>query len=209
MSAFHEVRFPTDISLGATGGPTRMTEVVTMRSGFEERNSVWANSRRKWNAGYGVKSFYQLRALVAFFEERRGRFAGFRWKDALDFRSRADDGQLTAFDQALGVGDGATMQFQLVKTYGSLFSPWARTIRKPVVGTALVGKNGVLQTSGYTLDTTTGLVTFAVAPTAGQPITAGFEFDTPVRFDTDSLDVSYAHFGAGQIPSIPVIELLS
>lgn len=207
MSAFHEVRFPTDISLGATGGPTRLTDVVTMRSGFEERNSVWANSRRKWNAGYGVKTNAQLRAVVSFFEERRGRWAGFRWKDALDYRSRFDDAPLTAFDQALGTGDGVKTQFQLVKTYGATFNPWPRTISKPVAATVLVGKGGVAQSSGWTVDLTTGIVTFSVAPTVGQAISAGFEFDTPVRFDTDDLEVNYAHFGAGAIPSIPVIEI--
>ncbi len=207
MPAFHEVRFPTDISLGARGGPERRTDVVPLRSGFEERNSIWANSRRKYAAGYGVKTFAQLETVLAFWEERRGRLYGFRWKDHLDFKS-SPSGRPTAFsDQAIGTGDGTKTAFQLVKIYGGNIAPWARQIRKPVAGTVSIGVAGVKQSSGWTLDATTGIVTFAVAPTLGQAVTAGFEFDTPVRFDMDFLEVERSHFEAGAIPNVPILEI--
>lgn len=207
MPAFHEVRFPTDISLGARGGPERRTDVVPLRSGFEERNSIWANSRRKYAAGYGVKTFAQLETVLAFWEERRGRLYGFRWKDHLDFKSSPSARPPAYGDQAIGTGDGATKTFQLCKIYGGSIAPWSRKIRKPVAGTVSIGVAGVQQASGWTLDATTGLVTFTAAPANGAAVTAGFEFDTPVRFDIDFLEVERSHFEAGAIPNVPIIEI--
>jgi uncharacterized protein (TIGR02217 family) len=205
---FHEVRFPTAIAFHSTGGPERKTEIVTLGSGFEERNAVWANSRRRYDAGYGVKSLADLHAVIAFFEARLGRLTGFRFKDALDFRSCAPDMALTPLDQPLGLGDGATTVFQLAKTYTSGPASWTRTIGKPVAGTVRVAAGGSELMSGFTVDATTGLVTFASAPASSAALTAGFEFDTPVRFDTDQLSINLASFEAGEIPSIPLVEIL-
>lgn len=209
--SFHEVRFPTAISRGAHGGPERRTDVVVLGSGFEERNSRWANSRRSYNAGYGVTTLEALHAVIAFFEERRGRLHGFRWRDHADWKSCGPEGTPTQLDQAIGTGNGSTANFQLRKTYGSSFAPWTRDIKKPVAGTVKVAVAGIAKTLGsqFTVNTTTGVVTFLAGnvPLAGQQVTAGFEFDVPVRFDTDKLEVSLAGFKAGTIPSIPVVEI--
>jgi uncharacterized protein (TIGR02217 family) len=202
---FHEVRFPTAIAFHSTGGPERKTEIVTLGSGFEERNAVWANSRRRYDAGYGVRTLDDLHAVIAFFEARLGRLHGFRFKDALDFKSCAPGAAVTPLDQALGTGDGHTTAFPLTKTYTSGPASWTRVIQKPVAGTIRVAVAGIEQTSGVTVDTTTGLVTFAAAPTGA--VTAGFEFDTAVRFDTDSLSINLASFTAGEIPNIPLVEV--
>lgn len=207
MGVFHEVRFPTDISFGAKGGPERKTDIATLRSGFEERNAVWFHSRRKYQAGYGVKHMRDLERVVMFFEERRGRWAGFRWKDKADFRSSIATGVVTPTDQTIGTGTGALTTFQLTKTYGALFNPYTRNIFKPVANSVCVSLNGVEQTSGWSVDTTTGIVTFAVAPGAGVSVKAGFEFDVPVRFDTDFIEVDMTGFDAGEIPNIPILEL--
>lgn len=209
--AFHEVRFPTAISLGASGGPERRTEIVTLGSGFEERNSRWADSRRRYNAGYGVKSVNDLHAILAFFEERRGRLHGFRWKDFADFKSCPPQNTLAAADQLIGAGDGAAAVFQLKKTYGSAFAPYARTIKKPVQGTLLVEVNGVAKTEGthFTADYTAGLITFLAGnvPASGHAVKAGFEFDVPARFDTDAIEVNLDSFQRGSIPNIPIVEI--
>ena len=209
--SFHEIRFPTTISRGAQGGPERRTDIVVLGSGFEERNSRWANSRRAYNAGYGVRSLDDLYAVTAFFEERRGRLHGFRWRDHADWKSGLPQAALTALDQGIGTGDGTTTTFQLKKTYGSVYAPWARDIKKPVTGTVLVAVAGVSQTVGtqLTVNTTTGLLTFLPGniPTTGQVITAGFEFDVPVRFDTDKLDVNLSGLKHGAIPNIPLVEI--
>jgi uncharacterized protein (TIGR02217 family) len=208
---FHDTRFPTAISRASHGGPERRTDVVVLGSGAEERNARWADSRRSYDAGYGVKSLDDLHAVIAFFEERRGRLHGFRWRDPADFKSCPPEGARTALDQALGTGDGVSAAFQLVKTYGSAFNPWTRAITKPVAGTVLVAVAGIVQTpaTAYDVDHATGLVTFAPGhvPAVAQPITAGFEFDVPVRFDTDRLQIDIHGFRHGAIPSIPVVEI--
>ncbi len=209
--SFHETRFPTDISLGATGGPERRTEVVVLGSGREERNARWADSRRRYNAGYGVKGVDDLHAVIAFFEERRGRLHGFRWKDWADFKSCPPSQTPTPTDQTIGTGDGTPTTFQLTKAYGGTYSPWTRAIKKPVAGTVRVAVAGVEKTEGthFTVDTTTGIVTFLSGhvPAAGETVTAGFEFDVPVRFDTDHLAINLDHFRAGEIPDIPIVEV--
>jgi uncharacterized protein (TIGR02217 family) len=181
--------------------------VVTLGSGREERNARWAHSRRRWNAGYGVKSLAALASVVAFFEERRGRLYGFRWRDRLDHASAAPDAQVAATDQRLGVGDGVTTAFQLIKTYGAVHAPYRRPIAKPVAGSVRVAVGGIERSAGVAVDAATGIVTFAAPPPAGAIITAGFLFDVPVRFDADRLDIDLSAFAAGEIPSIPVVEI--
>lgn len=209
--SFHETRFPTHISRGATGGPERRTDVVVLGSGFEERNARWAHARRAYNAGYGVRSLDDLHAVIAFFEERRGRLYGFRWKDHADWRSSPPETVPTSSDQIIGTGDGVAVGFQLAKRYGWLYQPYTRPITKPVADTVSVAVAGILQTEGvaYDLDPATGLVTFRLAhiPPPGAPVTAGFAFDVPVRFDTDKLEVNLSGFRHGAIPSIPVVEI--
>ena len=206
MVPFHEVRFPTDIARGATGGPERRTEIATLGSGFEERNAVWAHARRRWDAGLGVRTLAQLSAVVAFFEERRGRLIGFRFRDPLDHSSAAPGAAVTATDQPLGTGDGETMTFGLQKTYGAAFDPYRRPIRKPVAGTVRVAVAGV-ETTGFTLDPVNGAVTLDAPPPEGAAVTAGFAFDVPVRFDTDRLEIELSAFEAGSAPSIPLVEI--
>ena len=205
--AFHQIRFPLDVALGTRGGPERATDIVTLHSGREERNSRWAGSRRRYNAGYGVKSRADLQAVLAFFEERRGRFHSFLWRDGLDHSSGAETP--TAFDQIIGTGDGSTTAFQLTKTYGAAFDPYVRPITKPVEGSARLAVDGVeLAGSGFTVNTLTGMVTLAAAPAADAAVTAGFLFDVPVRFDTDRLDIELSSFDAAEAPAIPLIEVL-
>jgi uncharacterized protein (TIGR02217 family) len=204
---FHEVRFPTAIAFHSTGGPERKTEIVTLGSGFEERNAVWASSRRRYDAGSGVKSLDDLHAVIAFFEARMGRLYAFRFKDFSDFKSCAPQQSLTPTDQSLGSGDGSTKTFQLAKAYVSGSQNWTRKIAKPVEGTVRVALDGTEQMSGWSVDTTTGVVTFTDAPSSGAAVTAGFEFDVPARFDADALAINLANFRAGEIPSIPLVEV--
>jgi uncharacterized protein (TIGR02217 family) len=208
--SFHETRFPTAISRAAHGGPERRTDIVVLGSGAEERNARWANSRRSYNAGYGVKSLDDLHAIIAFFEERRGRLHGFRWRDAADCKSCPPEAAPTALDQPIGTGDGASAAFQLAKRYGSAFNPWSRAIKKPVAGTVLIAVAAVVQAADrFSVDHTTGVVTFHAGhvPAVGTAITAGFEFDVPVRFDTDKLEINVQGLRHGAIPSIPIVEI--
>lgn len=211
MPAFHETLFPLDIALGAAGGPERATEIVTTLTGREERNTRLAHSRRRWDAGYGVTSLAQLSTAVAFFEERRGRLHGFRWRDRLDHASCAPGATVTPLDQMLGTGTGARTQFALAKTYGGAHAPYRRPIAKPVAGSVRVAVNGVERVAGthFSLDAAAGLVSFLPGhvPALGANVTAGFLFDVPVRFDTDFLEVNLTAFEAGAIPRIPILEI--
>ena len=207
--SFHEVRFPTAISFGSTGGVERRTEIISLVNGFEQRNTPWEHSRRRYDAGLGVQTLDDLESVLSFFEARRGMLNGFRWKDWLDHKSCAPSAVPGALDQAIGAGDGATTAFQLVKTYAPGAYEFRRDITKPVAGTVRVALDGVTMAEGpdFSVDTTTGIVTFVVAPAAGTAVTAGFEFDAPVRFDTDVIEVNVAAFEAGEIPPIPVVEV--
>jgi len=204
--AFHDVLFPVDVALGAGGGPERRTEIVTLGSGYEERNAVWAHSRRHYDAGYGVRTLDQLHAVIAFFEARNGRLHGFRWRDRADCRSCPPLTAISAGDQLLGSGNAVTSQFQLIKTYTSGGADYRRVIKKPVTGSVLCAIDGT-PTNAFSLDETTGIVTFDVPPPDGAAVSAGFQFDVPVRFDTDRLEINLSHFEAGEIPSIPLVEI--
>jgi uncharacterized protein (TIGR02217 family) len=205
--AFHEVRFPDTISRGARGGPERRTQIVELASGDEERNASWANSRRRYDVSYGIRRADDLAAVVAFFEARNGRLHGFRFKDWSDYRSGLPSNVPSPLDQPVGTGDGTTTAFQLVKHYTSGAQGWTRTITKPVAGSVRLALGGVEQSTGWSVDTATGLVTFAAPPGAGVAVTAGFQFDVPVRFDSDTLDVTLDIERLGSITSIPLVEL--
>ncbi|MBB5046538.1 uncharacterized protein (TIGR02217 family) [Rhodopseudomonas rhenobacensis] len=210
MTGFHEILFPLDVALNSAGGPERRTDIVSFGSGREQRNARWAQSRRRYDAGYGVKTLQALQAVVAFFEERRGQLYGFRWRDRLDHASNAQGGAPSPLDQGIGIGDGTTAAFQLVKTYGAGFAPYARPIAKPVAGSVRVAVGGSeLAAGAFSCDSTTGQVRFLAGhiPPPGAAITAGFTFDVPVRFDTDYLEVDLSAFAAGAIPKIPLVEI--
>jgi uncharacterized protein (TIGR02217 family) len=198
VSGFHEVQFPPDISYGASGGPGYSTTVVTTVSGHERRNANWAAARGKWNVAHGLKKREQVAALIAFFRARKGRAYGFRFKDWTDYQ---------AFAQPIGIGDGATRTFQLAKLYASGGEIETRLIAKPVSGTVKIYRDGVAAASGWTVNTATGLVTFTTAPALGVQVTADFEFDAPVRFDSDQMDLTIETYQLGSWGQIQVAEI--
>jgi uncharacterized protein (TIGR02217 family) len=204
---FHEVRFPAAISFGSSGGVERRTEIVELVSGHEERNSPWAHSRRRYDAGLGLRSLDDLAVVLAFFEARHGRLYGFRWKDWLDHKSCAPSATPAATDQAM-VARGSPTEWSLAKAYRDGGGSYLRPIRKPVSASVRVAVDGAeLAPEAFTVDGATGAVTLARAPAADEAVTAGFEFDVPARFDTDLIEVNLAAFRAGEIPSIPIVEV--
>jgi len=206
---FHEVRFPANLSFGSVGGPERRTEVVTLANGFEERNTPWSHSRRRYDAGLGMRSLDDVELMIAFFEARQGQLFGFRWKDWSDFKSGKASVDPYFEDQVFAIGDGVTAAFVLNKTYASGEGTYVRPITKPVAGSVKVGIQGDLlqEAIHFDVDTATGMVTFDHPPDEGVEVTAGFEFDVPVRFDTDRIQTSVASFQAGQVPNVPVVEV--
>ncbi|MEM9795800.1 MAG: DUF2460 domain-containing protein [Pseudomonadota bacterium] len=207
--SFHEVRFPSRLSLGSVGGPERLTEVVTLANGHEERNTPWEHSRRRYDAGVGMRSLDDIGELIAFFEARRGRLFGFRWKDWADYKSSTASSSVSFLDQQIGEGDGVETVFQLSKRYLSGADAYTRPITKPVLGSVRVGVDGIELVEGthYTIEHEHGLISFSSAPDGGAIVTAGFEFDVPVRFDSDTILISVATFRAGEVPDVPVVEV--
>lgn len=198
---FHDVRLPEDVEVGARGGPTFHTTVVAMSSGTEQRNIDWSRSRMQYDISYGISKLVDLIAVRDFFYGRRAMGYGFRFKDWADYEIEL--GQI-------GVGDGAQTAFQIVKVYelgGPL--PFSRKITRPVANTVKVYKDGVLQTltMHYTLNASTGMVTFLVAPTGGVVIRVTCEFDVPARFDTDQFPITIEAFEAGSVASLNVLEI--
>lgn len=207
--AFHDIRFPSHLSFGALGGPQRRTEIVSLANGFEERNTPWSQSRRHYDAGLGLRSLDDVAKVVAFFEARAGQLHGFRWKDWADFKSCAPSEKVSALDQSLGHGDGAERVFALRKAYASGGQVHWRRVAKPVAGSVVVsmGERVVAESLVWELEADSGVIRFHDPVPGGVEVRAGFEFDVPVRFDTDRIAVSVASFQAGEVPAVPVVEV--
>ncbi|MER2519729.1 MAG: DUF2460 domain-containing protein [Bdellovibrionales bacterium] len=205
--SFDDVVLPLRVDYGSGGGPSFSTDVVVIDNGFERRNQNWAQARRVFDARTGVRSAADAAALLAFFHARAGRARGFRLRDWSDYSSAADGVSLPVFsDQVLGTGDGVATQFALRKTYASGAVAHRRILTKPVSGSVAVGVGGVQLTSGFSVDTGTGVVTFAAPPASGQSVTAGFLFDVPARFDTDQLALTVENYSA-YTAAIPLVEV--
>lgn len=209
--AVDAVEFPLAVALRATGGPVRRTEIVTLGSGREVRNARWADSRRRWDAGSGVRSLDDLHTVLAFFEARRGRLHGFLFRDPLDDRSCAPAAEPGPLDQTLGVGDGAERSFPLTKTYGDPARSWTRGITRPRVESVRIAVDGVekIRDVDFSVSAETGVVGFVAGstPAIGAVVTAGYRFLVPARFDADEIRVDLTAFLAGEIPTIPIVEL--
>ncbi len=206
MSGFDDVRLSLALAFGVRGGPERVVDVVTLASGRESRNARWVGSRRSWDIGGAVMKYETAAELIAFFEARGGKLNGFRFRDPLDWKSCAVSQDVAATDQVLGLGDGVETVFQLVKAYESAQVSFDRAIQKPVAGSVRVALDGV-QHEAFSVDVATGLVTFAEAPGSGVEVTAGFEFDVPVRFDADRLETSLEAFDAVRVGRVPIMEI--
>ncbi|MGX0875922.1 uncharacterized protein (TIGR02217 family) [Roseovarius sp. MBR-154] len=216
-----DIHFPRDIAQGCQGLIERRDEIVQLASGREESNQRWVDSRRSWSGGLAIRKAADLAAVVEVFEEARGRANSFHFRDWLDHRSAPHGAPITASDQPIGqpaatgtlyevgAGDGARREFQLVKRYGAA-NPYLRPIALPDPASLRVAVDGA-ETTAFALASPGGRITFDVAPPPGAVLTAGFEFDVPVRFETANLAVSWAYFrgqdGLGEVPDFTLIEV--
>lgn len=190
--AFDDVRLPVEIERGSSGGPQFSTTVISLSGGAERRNRNWTQERSRWNVAYGIMNAEEYREVIAFYRARMGRLRAFRFKDWTDYEG---------FAEQIGVGDAAVTTFQLVKTYDT----YTRTITRPVSGSVACTVDG--SPVGSTVNLSTGVVTISPAPGIGAIVRASFEFDIPVRFEEDTLEVAVEWEGAASIPAINVIEV--
>jgi len=209
--AFNEVLFSTSISYGSTFTVSRNVKVVKLPSGNREATARWSRSLRMYNVQNGIRSLADLHTVRDFYIMRGGPLNGFRFKDWTDFTTSASHvGTPATTDVLIGTGDNATKTFQLRKIYtDSVAADEYRVITKPVSGTVLAAVNEIT-TTAFTVDTTTGLITFTSAPGDGLSVKAGFEFDVPVVFGSEleeGLEIDYSAFDAGTIPAIPIVEI--
>lgn len=210
---FVDEAFPLEISLGATVRLEKRAEVQRLMSGHERRNAIWKGSRHTYDVGAGIRSAFDIHRVLLFFEKVGGRLCGFRFRDPLDHSSGALGTPPSPTDCIIGAADGETAAYQLIKPMGLGETTWNRIISRPVAGSVRVAVGGTEKQVGQevVLDATTGKLTFQPGhiPAIGLSVTAGFLFDTPTRFDSDQLDISLSHFEAGQLPSIPLTEIIS
>lgn len=199
--------FPTDISDGSEGGPSYLTGVGQMESGYERRRIRRLYPVHDWDVSYGVRDSDQLERLLRFFHAMRGKGHGFRYRDPIDHKSCSYRETPAVDDQVLHTASGGETAVQLIKTYTEYGQSSVRPIRKPVPGTVMIAKNGVTltPTTQYTVDTTTGVVSFSTALAEGDMITGGFEFHVPCRFGIDTLRIRLQSDLIGDT-SVPVQE---
>lgn len=203
VQPFDDVEFPIAIGAEASVAPGFSTNVVTSASGHEYRNANWNQARLRFDAGPGVRSEAEMQELIGFFRARRGSAVAFRFRDPFDHSSNGMAGPPGPADQPLGPGDGERTSFELIKTYGD---GEARRITRPSPGSVRVSINGDEQVSGWSLDPM-GVIRFDEPPEADAVIAAGFQFDVPVRFADDRLEINRSTFLAGEAPSVPLIEV--
>ncbi|MGN7618500.1 MAG: DUF2460 domain-containing protein [Ehrlichia sp.] len=195
---FNEIRFPEDISYGSTGGPEFSTSIVETNNGAEYRSVNLSHSRNKYNIIYSVKSEEQLLKLINFFYIHKGRAIGFRFKDWSDYKAKR---------QKIGTGNGEQKNFQIIKTYKVDRHSYVRIITKPVVNTVKIYCNNTLQTDRFFINFSNGQVQFDVAPDDGIEIYADYEFDIPVRFDSDYLPYSIDNYKQYNCNNIALVEI--
>ena len=196
--SFLEIRFPDSISFNSSTILEFNTTIITSKNGKEYRNVNWNNNKMKFNIVNGIKTKTELDEVIKFFRNVKGKAYGFRFKDWTDF---------SAVNQQIGIGDGKTKEFQLIKTYTINGNTYTRKIKKPVISTIKVFLDGV-KTNDFSIDLTNGLISFEVAPSDTTIITANFEFDVPVRFNNDLLEVSLNSLSSGKINNLELIEII-
>ena len=206
-----DVIFPLVLN-EVSSAPEFNTTITLMGNGAEQRIGNWQEARIVANASLGVRSLKDLKTLIAFFRARKGPLRGFLYKDMVDFKAAGDQ---------FGTGDGTTTAFQLKRIYSDTANTDSRKIYRPKTGTIQIYKDAVLQTvtTHYTINYTTGIVTFVTAPAAAAVLTWNGEFYIPMRFADDRLPADEIFFdlftdsdsdgikGAGEFPVIPMIEI--
>lgn len=212
IPSYQDVLFPVRIAFGASITSERKVEVIALASGREQRNLRLARSKRTFDVGTGVRSLQDVRTIMDFYEARRGPTTSFRFRDPVDNNSRSDGAAIQAGDQTIGLGNGINARFALIKRYGIGADAYLRSIKRPIEASITVAVNGVQSTmADFSFDDAAGEIVFTQSkiPPLNALVTAGFEFHVEVRFASESLNVNLTAFNAGEVPTIPLIEVLS
>lgn len=196
--SFLEIRFPESIAFNSSSILEFNTTIIKAKNGYEQRNINWNSNKMKFNIINGIKTKTELDELITFFRNVKGAGYGFRFKDFTDYQAE---------NQYIGVGNGETKEFQLIKAYRvSDNIVYYRKITKPVISTVRVFINDI-ESKDFNIDLTTGLITLNTAPEIDSTIKANFEFDVPVRFENDIMEITMNSINSGNIKDITLIEI--
>lgn len=196
--SFLEIRFPESISFNSSTILEFNTTIVQSKNGCEQRNINWNTNKMKFNIINGIKTKKELKELINFFKNVKGCAYGFRFKDWSDYEGKKE---------YVGLGDGATKKFQLIKTYKINDNILCyRKITKPVISTIKIFIDNV-ETNNFDIDLTTGIITFNSAPKNNSKIQADFEFDVPVRFNNDIIEITMNSINSGNVKELELIEI--
>jgi uncharacterized protein (TIGR02217 family) len=207
---FDEVLLNPEYSALARGGPEFSTAIVSCPSGFKQRNINRADHVGRWAISYDLLTEEALKELYDFFVARRGMAYGFRF-----LAPEAHEVQASAPEQ-FGTGDGADTTFQLQRVHTSGPRSYTRQIVKPMAGSLTyvpgtseikIYANAVEQTSGVTVSSTAGIVTFSVAPANGVVLTWSGVYHVPVTFGRDTFE-SQIDIGSTSLFGIEIVEML-
>lgn len=196
--SFLEIRFPESIAFNSSSILEFNTTIIKSKNGYEQRNINWNTNKMKFNIINGIKTKAELDEVITFFRNVRGAGYGFRFKDWTDYQ---------VDNQYLGLGDGVTKEFQLIKSYRvSDNIVYYRKITKPVISTVRVFINDI-ESKDFNIDLTSGLITLNTVPEIDSIIKANFEFDVPVRFENDIMEITMNSINSGNIKDITLIEI--
>ncbi len=195
---FYEILFPDNISVGAVGGPSFATTISTTNNKNEVRSSNWSSGRNLYKINCNILSDSQIADLLSLFNICLGKAVGFRLKDYSDF---------IAISSIIATGDGVIKIFQLVKQYNFGGYSYTKIIYKPVINSVKLYVNNVQIQTGFSIDFSTGIITFLQPLAVGVLLTADFNFDVPVRFNADNLDIIYNGKNKSAIQNLELIEI--
>lgn len=200
MSDFHNVRFPSRLKLNVSGGPEMRVDVTRLSSGHERRNTRWSAPLRRYLISVGQRPLEEIQVLTAFFEARSGPLYGFLFRDPFEHKTAGNNQAVSAIDVQIGVGDGVTTAMNLILQNG-------RQVTHPIEESLRIAIDGEEVFSGFTFDQVTKKLVFDAAPPVGAIISAGFEFDVPVRFENEQLIATRTVNNAGEVSDITLLEL--
>lgn len=196
--SFLEIRFPESIAFNSSSILEFNTTIIKAKNGYEQRNINWNSNKMKFNIINGIKTKTELDELITFFRNVKGAGYGFRFKDFTDYQAE---------NQYIGVGNGETKEFQLIKAYRvSDNIVYYRKITKPVISTVRVFINDI-ESKDFNIDLTTGLITLNTTPEIDSTIKASFEFDVPVRFENDIMEITMNSINSGNVKEIILAEI--
>lgn len=214
---FYNVVVPGSVSQGTEAAPVSLVDIARGPSGKEQRRKRRSRILRRFNIAKNIRSVNDVYDILSLFEVMEGPLHSFACKNLIDYKSGKPADDVTALDALIGVGDGTNAVFQLKKQFkvtkaDSTVLAIDRNIYLPVQGTVLIAVDGVAkaETTDWVLNYETGVVTFVVGhePGDGLDVTAGFQFNERVRFDTNDLSQVMEFFRVGSVPSIPLIEVI-